>query len=71
MTLGERYEHFLQKSVVWEKVVKVSCFQQQGLGVFLEKLEAQGWLDVFTDTKKRWSVTDLVEFYVNCVVTNE
>jgi len=28
MTLGERYGHFLQKSVVREKVVKVPYFQE-------------------------------------------
>jgi len=39
--------------------------------VFLEKLEAQGWLDVFTDTKKGWLVLDLAEFYANFVVINE
>jgi len=70
MTLVERYEHFLLKSVVWGKVVKVSYFQEQGLGVFLEKLEAQGWLDLFTDTKRGYSVPDLAEFYANCVVIN-
>jgi len=42
MTLAERYKHFLQKFVVQGKVVKVSYFQELGLGVFLEKLEAQG-----------------------------
>jgi len=52
MTPAERYEYFLQKSVVWGKVVKVSYFQEQGLGVFLERSEAQGWIDLFTDTKK-------------------
>ena len=26
MTLAERYEHLLQKSVVWAKVIKVSYF---------------------------------------------
>jgi len=71
MILAERYEYFLQKSVVRWKVVKVSYFQEQGLGVILEKLEAQGWLDLFTYTKKGWSVSDLAEFYANCVVTNE
>ena len=39
--------------------------------MFLEKLEAQGWLDLFIDTKKGCSVLDLAEFYVNYVVTNE
>ena len=70
MTLAERYEHFLQKSVVRRKVVKVSYFQEQGLTVFLEKLEAQGWLDLFTDTKRGYLVSDLAEFYANCVATN-
>ena len=42
MTLVERYEHFLRKYVVRGKVVKMSYFREQGLGVFLEKLEAQG-----------------------------
>jgi len=51
MTLTERYEHFLQQSVVRGKVVKVSYFQEQGLGAFLEKLEAQGWLDLSMNTK--------------------
>jgi len=31
--------------------------------VFLEKLEAQGWLDLFTDTKRGCSVPNLPEFY--------
>jgi len=70
MTLVERYEHFLQKSVLREKVTKVSYFQEQRLGVFLEKLEAQGWLDLFTDTKRGCSVPDLADFYANYVVTN-
>jgi len=56
--------------VVQGKVVKVSYFQEQGLGVFLEKLEAQGWLDLFTDTKRGCSVPNLAEFYANCVVIN-
>jgi len=41
MTLPERYQHFRQKSVVREKVVKVAYFQEQGLEVFLEKLKVQ------------------------------
>ena len=38
--------------------------------MFLEKLEAQGWLDLFIDTKRGCLAPDLVEFYTNCVVTN-
>jgi len=40
MTPKERYEHFLQKSIVRGKVAKIAYFQAQGLGMFLEKLEA-------------------------------
>ena len=69
MTPRERYEHFLQKSLVREKVVKVAYFQEQGLGAFLEKLEAQGWLDLFTNTHQGCSIPDLAEFYVNCAVS--
>jgi len=54
--------------VVRGKVVKVSYFQKQGLGVFLGKLEAQGWLDLFTDTKKGCLVPNLAEFYESYVV---
>jgi len=50
--------------------VKVSYFQEQGLGVFLEKSEVQWWLDLFTDTERGRSVLDLAEFYANCVVTD-
>jgi len=70
MTLVKRYENFLQKFVVGGKVVKVSYFQEQGLGVFLETLEAQGWLELFTDPKRGCSVPDLAEFYAHYVVTN-
>ena len=70
MTLVERYENFLQKFVVQGKVVKVSYFQEPGLGVFVETLEAQGWLELFTDPKRGCSIPDLAEFYANSVVTN-
>ena len=38
--------------------------------MFLDKLEAQGWLNLFIDTKRGCSVPDLAECYANCVVTN-
>jgi len=70
MTLADRREHFLQKSVVRSKVVKVSYFHEQGHGVFLEKLDAQCWLASFTNIRRGCSVPDLAEFYMNCVVTS-
>jgi len=36
----------------------------------LEKLRAQGWLDLFTNTQLGCSVLDLAEFYANCKITN-
>jgi len=38
--------------------------------VFLEKLEAQGGLNLFTDTKRGCSILDLAEFDSNCIITN-
>ena len=54
-----RLTQLLQRSVVRGKIVKVQYFEEQGLGVFLEKLRAQGWLELF----------DLAEFYANCSIT--
>ena len=44
--------------------------QEQGLEVFLDKLRAQGWLELFANTQLGYSVPDLAEFYANCNVTN-
>ena len=38
--------------------------------MFLEKLKAQGWLDLFTNTKQDCSTPESAEFYANCVVTS-
>ena len=38
--------------------------------MFVETLEAQGWLELFTDPKRGRSVPDLAEFYATYVVTN-
>ena len=40
MTPDAKYAHFLQKSVVRGKIMKIDYFSQQGLGLFLDKLEA-------------------------------
>ena len=40
MNPDAKYAHFLQKSVVKGKVVKIDYFKEQGLGLFLDKLEA-------------------------------
>jgi len=69
MTPVEKYEHFLQKTVVRGKMVKVAYFQEHKPRVLLEKLEAQGWLDLFTNTKRGCSVLELAKFCANCVVT--
>ena len=41
MTPAEKHEHFLHKTVIWGKMVKVSYSQEQGFRVFLEKLKVR------------------------------
>ena len=36
----------------------------------LDKLRAQGWLELFANTCLEYSVLDLADFYANCNVTN-
>ena len=47
----------------------VSFFEEQAMGVFLTKLRAQGWLELFANTQLGCSVPELAEFYANCEVT--
>jgi len=56
-----RLAQLLQRSVVRGKIVKVQYFEGQGLGVFLEKLRAQGWLELFINTQLGCSMPDLAE----------
>jgi len=49
--------------------VKVQYFEEQGMGMFLEKLRAQCWLELFTNTQLGCSVSDLAEFYANYSIT--
>jgi len=37
--------------------------------VFLHKLRAQGWFELFKNTQPGCSVHELAEFYANCTVT--
>ena len=66
MTPAAKLAYFLQRSVVRGKVVRAEYFQEQGLEVFLEKLRAQGWLSLFSNTQMGCSVSELAEFYANC-----
>ena len=50
MTTAAKTAHFLQRSVVRDKFVKVAYFQEQGLQVFLDKLKVRSWLDLFANT---------------------
>jgi len=50
-------------------MVKVQYFEEQDLGVFLEKLRAHGWLELFTNTQLGCSVAECAEFYANCSIT--
>jgi len=45
-----KLEKFLKRGVVRGKIVKVGYFREQGLEVFLDKLKALGWFELFTNT---------------------
>jgi len=60
-----KLEKFQKRGVVRGKLVRVSYFQDQGLEVFLEKLRAQGWYELFTNTQLGCSQPDVAEFYAN------
>ena len=44
-------------------------FQEQGLEVFLDKLKAQGWFELFTNTQLGCFQPDVAEFYANVFVS--
>jgi len=44
------HPNFLKRGVVRGKIVKVGYFQEQGLEVFLDKLKAQRWFELFKNT---------------------
>jgi len=62
-------EKFPKRGVVRGKIVKVGYFREQGLEVFLDKLRAQGWLELFKNTQLGCSQPDLAEFYANVSVS--
>ena len=53
------------------KIVKAGYFREQGLEVFLDKLRAQGWFELFTNTPLGCSQPDLAEFYANVSVSED
>jgi len=57
--------------VVRGKLVKVSYFHEQGLEVFLDKLKAQGWFELFTNTHMGCSQPDVAEFYTNVSLSGD
>jgi len=60
-----KLEKFLKRGVTREKIVKVGYFQEQGLEVFMDKMKAQGWFELFTNTQLGCSQPDVAEFYAN------
>jgi len=66
---SSKLEKFLKRGVVRGKIVKVSYFQEQGLEVFLDKLKAQGWFELFTNTQLGCSQPDMAEFYANVSIS--
>ena len=66
-----KLEKFQKRSVVRGKLIKVSYFQKQGLEVFLDKLKAQGWYELFTNTQLGCSQPDVTEFYANVALAGD
>ena len=44
-------------------------FREQGLEVFLNKLKAQGWFELFTNTPMGCSQPNVAEFFVNVSIS--
>jgi len=66
-----KLEKFQKRGVVRGKLVKVSYIQEQGLDVFLDKLKAQGWFELFTNTQLGCSQPDVAEFYANVSLSGD
>ena len=69
MAPSPKLEKLLKRGVVRGEIVKVGYFQEQGLEVFLDKLKAHGWFDLFTNTQLGCSQSDVAEFYANVSVS--
>jgi len=57
--------------VVRGKIVKASYFHDLGLEVFLDKLRAQGWYELFANTQMWCSQPDVAEFYANVALSGD
>ena len=62
-------EKFLKRGLVRGKIVKAGYFREQELEEFLNKLKAQGWFELFTNTPMGCSQPDVAEFYANISVS--
>ena len=71
MAPSPKLEKFQKRGVVRGKLVRLSYFHDQGLQVFLEKLRAQGWLELFTNTQMGCSQLDIAEFYANVALSGD
>jgi len=71
VTPSAKLEKFQKRGIVRGKILKASYFHDQGLGVFLDKLQAQGWFELFTNTQLGCSQPDVVEFYANVALHGE
>ena len=67
--MADKHAQLLKRHVVRGKIINTSLFMAHGLEVFLNKLRAQGWLDLFANTQLGCSVPALAKFYANCAIT--
>ena len=68
MAPSPKLENFQKRGVVRGKLVKESYFQEQGLE---EKLKAQGWYELLTNTQMGCSQPDMDEFYANVSLSGD
>jgi len=65
LTPSDKLDKFQRRGIVRGKIIRASYFHDQGLEVFLAKVQTQGWFELFANTELGCSPADVVEFYAN------
>ena len=71
VTPSDKLEKFQRRGIVRGKIIRASYFHDQGLEVFLDKLQTQGWFELFVNTEMGCSQADVVEFFANVALHGE
>jgi len=71
LTPSDKLDKFQRRGIIRGKIIRASHFHDQGLEVFLDKVQTQGWFELFANTELRCSPADVVEFYANVALHGE